>query len=234
MLFFKLNKEETLREVRKTTGLCRRSWLRPAAAGRERLQHYKRYSNSQPLASAHARIRQEFPILLADPDPMDRLDESSGTLIARNLVAEQDLAAVASTCRFWRSVLSPDNAALWSALLHARFGPDADTAATPAEGHPPAALYRQLASRVQPVVQLEKIVWLNGVYLQRVREEDSTFGEAIRVREVCWLELVGRWRGVLPGRYRAVWRVRLEVGAAGWVGAVKWVPHAPLAVWHAA
>jgi hypothetical protein len=154
---------------------------------------------------------------------MDRLDESTGSLIANNLLCERDLASLACTCRFWRIVLSPDNAALWNALLCKRFGQEA-AAAQPGAA-PPAVLYRRLASHIQPVAQLEKIVWLNGNYLQRIPEADSTFGEVIRVREVCWLELAGRFRGVLPASYRVVWRVRVEVGAALW--------HASQASWHA-
>lgn len=50
---------------------------------------------------------------------------------------------------------------------------------------------------------------------QRYADPTSHSGTVVRVLDVWWLELGGRFRGVLPGRYRAAWRTRLEVGCRG-------------------
>lgn len=47
--------------------------------------------------------------------------------------------------------------------------------------------------------------------LQRVDDPSSPYGTTLRVASVWWLELGGRLHGVLPGRYRLAWRLRLEV-----------------------
>jgi hypothetical protein len=57
---------------------------------------------------------------------------------------------------------------------------------------------------------------LPPLLLQEAPEPGSTFGSVVKVLAVCWLELCGWFPGVLPGRYRVAWRVRLEVsGLAG-------------------
>jgi hypothetical protein len=48
--------------------------------------------------------------------------------------------------------------------------------------------------------------------LQEAPDPGSTFGSVVKVKAVSWLELCGRFPGVLPGRYRVAWRLRLEVG----------------------
>lgn len=46
---------------------------------------------------------------------------------------------------------------------------------------------------------------------QVVSEPGSTAGTAVKVHDVAWLELACRFTGVLPGRYCAAWRLRLQV-----------------------
>lgn len=46
---------------------------------------------------------------------------------------------------------------------------------------------------------------------QRIQDPSATSGAAVRVKDVWWLDVGGRVRGVLPGRYRPAWRLRLEV-----------------------
>ena len=50
--------------------------------------------------------------------------------------------------------------------------------------------------------------------LQRIDDPSSPYGTTVRVSNVWWLELGGRLHGVLPGRYRLAWRLRLEVRAS--------------------
>lgn len=90
----------------------------------------------------------------------------------------------------------------------------ASSAATAADrpAETPEQQFRQLAmlAKQQPVASLERLVWLDGHHLKRIQELSSTFGPVIAVQAVCWLEMAGWFRGVMPGRYRVGWRMRVE------------------------
>ncbi len=47
--------------------------------------------------------------------------------------------------------------------------------------------------------------------MQRIDDPSSPYGTTVLVANVWWLELGGRFHGVLPGCYRLAWRLRLEV-----------------------
>lgn len=49
---------------------------------------------------------------------------------------------------------------------------------------------------------------------QVVTKAGSASGRAVRVHSVSWLELAAKLPGVLPGRYRAAWRLRLQASGA--------------------
>ncbi|KAL4419103.1 hypothetical protein ABPG77_010042 [Micractinium sp. CCAP 211/92] len=153
---------------------------------------------------------------------MDSLPAAAAAVIAAHLLDERDLAALAATSRFWRGVLA--DPALWRQLLRSRFGPAAEAAEAsgsqpilvPAENGPAAM---QTAARTRDEV---------------VTEAGSACGRAVRVHSVSWLELAARLPGVLPGRYRAAWRLRLQASGAaagnfGFAGGrivTRWLPAA--------
>lgn len=151
---------------------------------------------------------------------MNDLPVDAAGLIAASLRDERDLASLAATNRFWHTLINgPDSEVLWATLLAARFGAAAagagggGGAAVAAGPHalPPASeRFQRLASLTRPVCQMDKVTWLNGAYLEVVPEPGSTFGRAVRVNNVCWLEVGGRFPGVLPGNYQAIWRCRLR------------------------
>ncbi|KAL4420678.1 hypothetical protein ABPG75_010334 [Micractinium tetrahymenae] len=142
---------------------------------------------------------------------MDSLPGTAAAKIAGNLLDERDLAALATTCGFWRDILAADDTPLWRELLQSRFG-EAPAAAPASAGAQtaPAARFRQLASLRQPVARAERVVWLNGQYLEVIADPSSTFRQAVQLNSVCWLDVGVRFPGVLPGRYYAAWRCRLQ------------------------
>ncbi|KAI7840149.1 hypothetical protein COHA_005932 [Chlorella ohadii] len=147
---------------------------------------------------------------------MDALPGAAAAAVVAHLLDERDLAALQCSCRFWRGVLA-DNAALWRTLLERRFGgaaaaavPGAGEAAAGGEAAAARALrlrFAELAQLERPAPQLDRIIHLDGTHLQEVSEPGSR--SAIKVHSVSWLELACRFVGVLPGRYRACWRMRL-------------------------
>lgn len=52
------------------------------------------------------------------------------------------------------------------------------------------------------------VVWLNGQYLNYQQDPTSVSGEVVVLNGVFWLHLEGVFPGVLPGRYRVVWRMK--------------------------
>ncbi|KAL4433857.1 hypothetical protein ABPG75_000298 [Micractinium tetrahymenae] len=173
---------------------------------------------------------------------MDSLPAAAAAAVAGHLLDERDLAALAATSRFWRGVLADPT--LWRCLLRRRFGAVAEAAAsagtepqTAATGAAagaadgtvsPQQRFRELACLRRPAPQLDRIAWLDGSHLQVVTEPGSASGRAVRVHSVSWLELAARLPGVLPGWYRAAWRLRLQGNFAFTGGRIitRWLPAA--------
>ncbi|KAI7844537.1 hypothetical protein COHA_001895 [Chlorella ohadii] len=145
---------------------------------------------------------------------MDSLDAAAAALVASCLLDERDLASLRCTNRFWRDVLS-DNPGLWSQLLARRFGVVGTAGQGSSSGAAnPERRFQQLAMAAlrRPVAGLDRLIWLDGTHLQRIDDPSSPYGTTVLVANVWWLELGGRFHGVLPGCYRLAWRLRLEPG----------------------
>ena len=137
-----------------------------------------------------------------------------GFAILPDIVAERiasflnakDLINLGKTCKFWDDVSRKNF--VWGILAEKRFGkqPQASPEASPVDYK---KLYFKLA-RSKKAVRAFRVVWLNGEYLEKVKDRESEFGEVIQLNTVCWLQIDHFFVGVLPGRYSLVWRMKLD------------------------
>ena len=119
----------------------------------------------------------------------------------------KDLINLGKTCKFWNDVSQKN--LVWRILAEKRFGkqPQAEPKATPLDYK---KLYFELATSKKPAKAFN-VVWLNGEYLEKVKDKESEFGEVIQLNTVCWLQIDGIFfAGVLPGKYSLVWRMKLD------------------------
>ena len=118
----------------------------------------------------------------------------------------KDLINLGKTCKFWNDVSQKNF--VWRILAEKRFGeqPHADPKASPLDYK---KLYFKLATSKKPAKAFH-VVWLNGEYLEKVKDKESEFGEVIQLNTVCWLQIDHFFVGVLPGKYSLVWRMKLD------------------------
>jgi hypothetical protein len=114
---------------------------------------------------------------------MDSLPATAACAIASVLLDERDFACLRCTCKYWRDLLDANNDALWTCVLHKRFGNGAGGAADDA---PAAQRFCQLA-RLQQSACLMHVTWLNGEYLQVSCANPLSVA---RAKSTCdWLQL---------------------------------------------
>lgn len=118
----------------------------------------------------------------------------------------KDLINLGKTCKFWNEVSRKN--IVWKILVEKRFGRQDDSEAKGSQ-FKYKELYFKLAKSKKPATAF-KVVWLNGDYLEKVKDKESKFGEAIQLHTVCWLQIDQFFLGVLPGKYSLVWRMRLD------------------------
>ena len=102
----------------------------------------------------------------------------------------KDLINLGKTCKFWNYVSQKNF--VWRILAEKRFGkqPQAKPKATPLDYK---KLYFGLATSKKPAKAF-RVVWLNGKYLEIVKDKESEFGEVIQRHSVCWLQIKHRRR----------------------------------------
>lgn len=118
----------------------------------------------------------------------------------------KDLINLGMTCKFWNEVSRKNF--VWKILVETRFGkqPELEPKTSPLDYK---KLYFKLATSKKPATACN-VVWLNGDYLEKVKDKESEFGEVIQLNTVCWLQIDQFFLGVLPGKYSLVWRMQLD------------------------
>jgi hypothetical protein len=83
-------------------------------------------------------------------------------------------------------------------------------------GHSPLDLVKSLTDPVKSFVIFERIIWLDGNYLQIRDDDQSCFGNSVYVNYVWWLEVSTRLI-LAPGQYQVIWVLRNEAqGRDSW------------------
>ena len=119
----------------------------------------------------------------------------------------KDLINLGKTCKFWNDVSRKNF--VWKVLVEKRFGKQADLEAGSSSPVDLKKLYFKLATSKKPATAFE-VLWLNGDYLEKVRDRESEFGEVIQLNTVCWLQIDQFFSGVLPGKYALKWRMKFD------------------------
>lgn len=118
----------------------------------------------------------------------------------------KDLINLGKTCKFWSEVSRKN--IVWKILVEKRFGKQVSSDPRSSQlGY--KRLYFKLAKSKKPATDFQ-VVWLNGDYLEKVKDKESEFGEVIQLNTVCWLQINQFFLGVLPGKYSLVWRMKLD------------------------
>ena len=133
------------------------------------------------------------------------------SLVAENIATNlqgRDLINLGRTCKFWYNIV--DQNSVWKVLVKTRFGGRIKELQEPTEQTKFKELYFKLATSKKPVADFGYILHLNGRYLEKIQDPESTFGTVIHLKTVCWLQLNGCFSGVLPGKYRFLWRMKLQ------------------------
>ena len=71
-------------------------------------------------------------------------------------------------------------------------------------------VYFRLGRTKLPLVDFYGIVHLGDPYLKKVTDPESSSGSVIYLKTVCWLQVDGKFPAVFPGKYRVLWRIKLE------------------------
>lgn len=118
----------------------------------------------------------------------------------------KDVINLGKTCKFWNEIMRKNY--LWRILVEKRFGKQLEEELKTSQVDY-KKLYFKLATSKKPAKEFH-VVWLNGEYLEKVRDKESEFGEVIQLHKVCWLQIDSLFFGVLPGKYSLVWRMKLD------------------------
>ena len=118
----------------------------------------------------------------------------------------KDLINLGKTCKFWNEVSQKN--IIWKTLVIKRFGRQAISNSSSSQIRY-KRLYFNLA-KCRKAATAFQVVWLNGDYLEKVKDKESEFGEVIQLNTVCWLQINEFFLGVLPGKYSLVWRMKLD------------------------
>lgn len=118
----------------------------------------------------------------------------------------RDLINLGKTCRFWNEVSRKN--IVWKILVEKRFGRQVSSDSRSSEVEYKKH-YFKLAKSKKPATDFQ-VVWLNGDYLEKVKDKESHFGEVIQLNTVCWLQIHQSFLGVLPGKYSLIWRMKFD------------------------
>jgi hypothetical protein len=68
------------------------------------------------------------------------------------------------------------------------------------------------------------VVHLNNYYLANSIDKDSLTGHIIQLRNVCWLEITGRFeQNIMPGKYEIIWRMKSHPGNVSMWGETEFI-----------
>ena len=118
----------------------------------------------------------------------------------------KDLLSLGKTCKFWNKVSQRN--IIWKTLVEKRFGREAISDSRNSQNEY-IRCYFKLAENKKSATAFQ-VLWLNGNYLEKVKDKESEFGEVIQLNSVCWLQIDRFFVGVLPGKYSLVWRMKLD------------------------
>ncbi|KAL3143693.1 hypothetical protein ABBQ38_002487 [Trebouxia sp. C0009 RCD-2024] len=77
------------------------------------------------------------------------------------------------------------------------------------------ALYIRKSRTIVPALEIGA-VHLGTQHLTHEQRADSTFGQVLLLRSVCWLDLQAKFYGVMPGNYEIIWRtMKVTTGNVG-------------------
>ncbi|CAF0946720.1 unnamed protein product [Rotaria sp. Silwood1] len=75
-------------------------------------------------------------------------------------------------------------------------------------------IYFYLIDRKRTSVVDMNVIHRNSYYLVEQNEKDSLTGRIIRLQQVCWLEISGRFEyDIMPGKYEVIWRMKSYSGS---------------------
>jgi len=70
-------------------------------------------------------------------------------------------------------------------------------------------IYFYLIDRKRRAAVNMDVIHLNNSYLADSIDRDSLTGHIIQLRNVCWLEITGRFeQNIMPGKYEVIWRMK--------------------------
>ena len=119
----------------------------------------------------------------------------------------RDLINLGKTCKFWNDVSRKNF--VWKVLVEKRFGKQADLEAGSSSPVDFKKLYFKLPTSRKPATAFS-VTHLGDRYLEKVKDEESEFGEVIQLNTVCWLQIEQFFSGVLPGKYALKWRMKFD------------------------
>ena len=172
------------------------------------------HSDSQS-AQTMAFLRKGFQVIRGlQKRPSDCQDIYFGDINLPDLAAERiacfldgkDLINLGKTCKFWNEVSRKN--IIWKTLVVKRFGRQVISNSRSSQIEY-KRLYFSLAKSKKAATAFQ-VVWLNGDYLEKVKDMESEYGEVIQLNTVCWLQISEFFLGVLPGKYSLVWRMKLD------------------------
>ena len=148
-----------------------------------------------------------------EKQPNDRQDVPFNCTNLPDVAAERiasfldgkDLISLGKTCKFWNEVSQRN--IVWKTLVKKRFGRRGISNSSSQIEY--KRCYFKLAASKKSATAFS-VEWLNGKYLEKVKDKESEFGEVIKLHTVCWLQINEFFHGVLPGKYSLVWRMKLD------------------------
>lgn len=131
----------------------------------------------------------------------------------------RDLINLGYTCKYWSRIAGFNH--VWKDLVVGRFGKQAlGTLAEDDSNNDTDTdykqLYMKLASARKPATDFCVCHLFNRpghggeYYLEKVRDPESICGEVVKLNTVCWLQINADYKGVIPGKYKLIWRMRLD------------------------
>ena len=97
---------------------------------------------------------------------------------------------------------------MWKIISEKRFGKLVASGKTEDETF--REVYFRLGRTILPAIDFYEIVHLGDHYLQKITDPDSSSGCVIYLKRVCRLQVDGKFPAVFSGKYRVLWRIKLE------------------------
>lgn len=122
-----------------------------------------------------------------------------------------DVVHLGLTCKFWYGVSQSNS--VWKKLVERRFGKQ-HIEGNGDENHEEEPvkfkhIYIKLAISKKAAIDFS-CLHLNGRYFEKVYDASSKFGDVLQLNTVCWMNICSSFEGVLPGKYRLIWRMKLD------------------------